>query len=1795
MGAPDLKSLASSKEQPDRHRRSGDSFESWARALEASGLNFDPRTRRWHLLADPAQQEKPLQLEALTLFFRRSRVLPEHLRYKIDLKRWGKTAQNAARETFGSKTRAELHTCYRDGHPDGLWLALEFTRPDSRETALGYTNLFEHRGFQSGFLALKLDCHATPAEIKFCITHVAGLGYLPSDIWQKITRFIRRSLGLSGVSKLNASTSNAESSNHKDSTNSSDFLEVRIPIAEFLRPSVIMGQATATSSLEFGPDFEKIRLVHDNTGDLVWEYRNSGQRHSQDDDPFQSQAPTTSHHSAMMTELARMLLKSESEIPIEISDESDKSENDSGIQILKLSLKTRVLLERGETAAALEVLSSMIRSLHLEWPSFESSSIAGTILSELLGDCWAAQKTTDNTDGTAPFIMAKSAWQRAAALRANGMRILRKIAVAARAHGQVRAEKNALLEIIRQEKRRKDLARAMVRLAQISSGPAETGSSDDSKNTMTSNQLVLDAAKLTTDDEPLNLACFQQMVENGNFSEAWQFGQNLLNNATSLKSPMTRAEVANTLGHIAASENRDDGAAIHWFRVSLADNPSQIHALTGIAAIGARRGDVRIETDALYELVQILWNDPSQKNHASHDHEIEITNHALRMFQININFDSPNGLDTPRALNLLENCFSDRRHQKAPQKDTLGWLRTLELISNRRDFFELRPITVKAFLTLVPGNKKSDEHAWSDQSSRLIARMASILLSPLNVEESKKILSAALASLDQRHNHGIEASPYAGLLPESDAMIQLLEVLSINREHNDWMSQHGPALFRFLAPERSARILIGALKYGRATDANWLEMAVEQTLSNFPPLDFSADSTEQPGMVGMVGMGEFARLVMAAVEDKFQRNSLSGTTQLLFASISGHPDIVPVLLDGFEAEGSMIRREFMLHALGDAIGKTILGSPETLTLNSALRTLILNFGSEFVSKVRDFSKLIVIRVLESACLEGQAQPINDIEIELIEQSGFLNVNETALRCLLHQATIHKNTARASELFKVCLDHAVLRINDEKLAIRVISCWLERLKPARSAKSGTLLGESNVATTIDQLSSELITLLREFAPNHAEVIADQLGSAGFAQPADIVVAIAGACRNGKIDVAKTHLRRALKAAPESASDLANRLFFAIEPSLAQMKSASTNRPIGKNGVTELLLDWFNDPEAGGKVPSTLARLAGIHLEDRLRARRIIEKVQLDRQSSNLGDDRHLWMPLYMLLVETGTKHEVDQHLDAIIPGLHGDPRLLADYPFTVESLEAERNIQPTANLISDMSREIPVDLADNSIPDLVLDQAIDPTVEPTLFSMPWDIPSSTPSFELESEIDADSDSDVDSDVDAEMAFDVDPIQLAPLELASELATELPVELATDLEPIPFELPVVESVIEEIPPPEPMPEPMPEPIQEPIVEQKTDLDPNPDFTSTTPAAPEIAATPANPTTPPNPMLGDEWDWRSAVRNRKLGQGSTIKILNAAMPNKLEKHLALQAVAVMGGEVQLLDKWDWRVWRKPHEYAYSRLGKDRFPAGLSPRVMKTPAFKLLLRASPFLALSFPERFTMKGLAKSMGLSPRQLEAKRQRLDWATGFPGFAGFSYHAKIFSQRGLKLFSLQGLGPQIFYDAAGSCIYLDDSYFVRKPPTHLYHRVMFLLYSLRTQFHPLLNLNPQNQILPELNKVRAVIERGPLAIFAAQAKLSDSKMAKVMKPQDFEEFKLLFNRAGSFDADDISDACKSMQQYVWRLLLADSLDLTGIIEAMLDVDLMLPGTVKPGEVLLMSPQVDPLINFALALNLETTAP
>ncbi len=1673
MGAPNLKS---GRPPEDRQGHSpSDSFESWARSLEAAGLTFDASTKRWNILQGRRNQERVLRLNSLALIYRRSHILAEQVSYKINLQRWAKLTQNAAKEIFGPRTRAELHTDIKSGRPDCAWMVLEFTRPDSRDASMGYSHLFDYRHFQSGFLVIRIKFQIAPAGFNLKIQEIAQMGYLPPETRPRITRFMRRSLGLGGVARMAPLDADAK----KD-----DSLDFVVPVAELLHTSEVEAANKIQAALNDpkvheNSNLSKIQGNLDGGGDLVWEFLFSGQQ--------DSLAATKSTQGSI--EKNAINVKQEMVRPeLGLAPFSPT---------LELSAKARILLNEKRPADALEVISSMVRSLHLEWPFFESSNIAVTMLSEILGDCWAAQPVGVE-DGMDPFYRAKSAWERAAGIRANGLRIQRKIAYAARTHGHRKDEIKALQEIIKTEKRKKDLARSMLRLAQI----GQDGSTNDDVE-IASEQLVLDAAGLASDDELVNFACFQQMVVSGNFQAAWDFGRTIFNDPNKLHSPIPRAEVANTLGHISASEMGDDASALHFFREARREDPSSTKPLRGLAAIGARKNDIYIEIEALFELVDVLFDKAQLPEPDDKEIKYEITATALRILEIALAGSQLERteilVDTNRVLALLSRSFLN---QITSVSHANQWLLALEQLANRSDFTVLRTAVVRAFLQLsVPedGPRPPRLHPGS------VVRLVGSLITLTDLAEGKLILAAATHSLSgQRMSDG-------AVLPACDKLLSLIETLTLSHEHSEWMMIHGPEVFRILHLEPKIKILVQALSTTGIADKSWLQSIVSETILSHPPLSALADSpADLSQMTGLL------KLILAGTEASFLRDDIQNATNLVFLALSTFPDVANVLLDTFYEEGSGNHRAFLLRAVAGSVIRCISKGVATPFLNSRFRSLILTIQSEFHVTPGNSAHDVASLLFASICRDGQETPLDEIEIEFILRPDITRKTPELLDCLLHQAMAHENNARASELYKICLDHAVLELHDEIFAARIIECWLARLQPRGILHTKTEEKVASSAETIDRLSIELIDLLKQLDPNAAESISNQLGNAGFIQPNDPISAIAGAYQSQKYGVARSLFKRSVIAAPGSRAEMAIRLFHALE----SLDFRAGFKKLGKSGIVEILLEWYGDPASGGGIPVTLALLAAKHLDDRRHARAVIEKLQSELISNHLEDQR-LWIPLYMLLIETGSKAEVDQYLDMILPGLKRNPDLLSDFPFTVESLVAER-LTPTMQGTASEVRA--------AEPEMILD----------VFQS---VPENEEAIPGPQSID--------------LAFDIFEPEVAPA-----------VEITVVPEPEAEAAPAMEITM------------VPEPEAEAAPAMEITMVPEP--------------SPSEVVLPPPPQANDLLDWRTAVRNRRLGPGLTLKLLETEMPNKIEKHLALQAVALMRGETQILERWDWRVWRKPHEYAYSRQGKDRFPPGLSPRIMKTPTFKLLLQAAPLLARSFPERFTIHGLAKSLGTSGRKIESKRQRLDWSTGLAGYAGFGYHAKVFTERGLQLFSLQGLGPQVFYDATSSTIYIDDAFFARKPPTHLYHRVMYLLYSVRTQFHALLNLHPETQILAELNKLKSVMDRGPLAIFAAKAKLSDSRMAKVMKPQDFEEFKLLFSRVGPLNGDEISDAAKSMQQYLWRLLLADSLDLTGIIEAMLDLDLMLPGSVKPGEILLMSAQVDPLINFALALNLEMEA-
>ena len=1653
MGAPELTPEKEPEERRSKQR--GDSFEAWARLLEAGGLTFDSTTRRWNLLSGTRGPNKAIRVDQLALIYRRSRILCEQVTYTLNVHRWGKLAQNAAKEIFGPRTRTELHNNFTQGQVDQVWLVLEFTRPNSRETSLGYSNLFDHRKFQTGFLAIKIAMRTGPAGFNLGICEVAAFGYLPADVWNDMNRFIRRSLGLSGVART------ARDIKTPDKKYSH---ELSIGITELIGQNGLMEPAFYTKlqqALEDSTDNRRNGLAGvsstlDPLGNLVW----TASRDVQDPRP---QHPIT-------PKIDQELL-----LPLD--------------------------------GVTLETISQMIRKLSFVWPSFESSSITASVLSEILGDCWASQAPATEGD-IDPFQMAKTAWERAGGMRANRLRMLRKIAVAARTHGQFTEEKLALLEIIQLEKRREILAMAMVRIAQIC-----TNESSDSTKLRDVEKMLLEAASIGSTDEQLNYSCFNQMVESGLFSAALDLGKQLLDDQTRLKSVSARADIAITMAQLSVTEMKDDATAIEYLNQARLSDPSSNRARAEIAAIAARTGNIALETEVLAELADVFFANGPRSNQSVSEFELIAAENNLRTLLCALGDATTNGanasdnsemlLDTTRTLSLLTRPFDDGR--AVPPKNAL-WLDVLEKISYRSDFSILRPVVVKIFFRLSSPDEDCRDNT---QAQNTLLKLMFRLINSRDVSEGKQILAAATRSL----SHGNKRS-WNNDLPTSEAYIELLDKISMDPQNAEWMNEYPEILFSLVALQATIPTITKALKHNVIGKTAWLRKVVDETIANLPLENDRASRATADS-----DLNDLARLSYAAMEAALDQNNSARAMEILVLAITRSDELSNIFLDSFDTEIDPHRRDFLLRAFAGASVIALGDTTITPILNSKIRSTILTFSPRNrFSQIQNNDSAGRI-LYESIWQDGQSMPLDEVEIDFLVDQGALKSSPKLLKCFLHQASVNSSAGRASELFKMCLDYVILELGDESLACSIIGTWLARLQPDPVALTKTQDGSRN---TIDQLAAELLQLLDEFDRKFADVIREQLGNVGFIRPLDPVPAIVSAWRNGKSEIARNLFRRSLAAVSGSETDMATRLFHALD----QLDFNSENIGPDKNEITSLILDWYDDPAISDSMPTQLALLASQHLNDRNRARSVIEKV-LARLGNDSPDGQRLWIPHYMLLTETGTREEVHLELDKILPGIRANPGLLSNYPFTIESLEAERGI-PAMEPAAAMPEELHLDFPHEISAPLPASPAVE-VPPPILFEVQ----------KLESP---------------------DTLPQADLEIGPEIEEEIFTEVIPDKDALP----------------------------ELLVEAKLEPEPELELPQMTIAEPvEVSPAPLSVM----PPVQQAMDWRAAVRNRKLTSESTLEVFNAEIPNKIEKHVALQAVAVMRGESHTLERWDWRVWRKPHEYGYSRQGKSRFPAGLSPRIMKTPSFRLLLRAAPLLALSFPERFTLKGLAKSLKVPVRQVEAKRQRLNWTTGIAGHSGFGFHSKLFSERGLCLYALQGLGPEIFYDAATSSIYIDDSFFVRKPPTHLYHRIMFLLYSIRTQFYPILNLNPETQILSELSKLKAVMDRGPLAVLAAQAKITDSRMAKLMKPQDFEEFKQLFSRAGELNRDDIKDSSKSMQQYVWRLLLADSLDLTGIIEAMLDVDLLLPGSVKPGEILLMSSQVDPLINFALALKLD----
>ena len=72
----------------------------------------------------------------------------------------------------------------------------------------------------------------------------------------------------------------------------------------------------------------------------------------------------------------------------------------------------------------------------------------------------------------------------------------------------------------------------------------------------------------------------------------------------------------------------------------------------------------------------------------------------------------------------------------------------------------------------------------------------------------------------------------------------------------------------------------------------------------------------------------------------------------------------------------------------------------------------------------------------------------------------------------------------------------------------------------------------------------------------------------------------------------------------------------------------------------------------------------------------------------------------------------------------------------------------------------------------------------------------------------------------------------------------------------------------------------------------------------------------------------DWRSYLLEARSDPGITKATLDRAFDTAIEKHIALQSVALQSAELSELQSWHWQIWRDPDQYGYNRSGRETLP---------------------------------------------------------------------------------------------------------------------------------------------------------------------------------------------------------------------------------------------------------------------------
>ena len=337
------------------------------------------------------------------------------------------------------------------------------------------------------------------------------------------------------------------------------------------------------------------------------------------------------------------------------------------------------------------------------------------------------------------------------------------------------------------------------------------------------------------------------------------------------------------------------------------------------------------------------------------------------------------------------------------------------------------------------------------------------------------------------------------------------------------------------------------------------------------------------------------------------------------------------------------------------------------------------------------------------------------------------------------------------------------------------------------------------------------------------------------------------------------------------------------------------------------------------------------------------------------------------------------------------------------------------------------------------------------------------------------------------------------------------------------------------------------------------------------------------------GELVDWRAAVLGGDIAVNLTTSLLRQAFASETEKHMAVQCIALLAGNVSELTAWHWRVWRHPEERGYPLVGRDRFPAGANHPSLRSPLHRFIIAAAPLMVRVFRDQFTMEGLARRIGVAPAGVLKLRQEQKWDAGLLGAAGFAPYSGRMRKSRFVAFALPSLGKEIFYEGKSRAIYFDQGHYGKVPPSHLFHRLLGTVWAVNLHHFVPTTLTAGAAFVPFMLELLRALEKPGFALFRQQFGKA-SPLVKQLATIDQRPLRELREKLGNVTEGQLLELWHTMRSHTHRLLLTETLDLVGLLESILDRDLLEPGRLGVNELLSLSPDVRQLVEFAVTLKL-----